>query len=156
MSRAYTGLIRLCGIAAALLLGVVAVLVSFDVVVRNIGLGTFPWIVEVSEYSLPLATFLIAPWLLHRGEHVRIDMVLTALPGPLARLVARAADLLGLAISAVFLFYGIRVIRDSMGLDSLVIKTMVFPEWWLFLPVPFCFALLAIEFARRLRMSFWP
>jgi TRAP-type C4-dicarboxylate transport system permease small subunit len=156
MSRAYIGLIRVCGIASALLLGVVAVLVAFDVAVRNLGLGTFPWIVEVSEYSLPLATFLIAPWLLHRGEHVRIDMVLTALPRPLARLVGRAADLLGLAISAVFLFYGIKVIRDSMGLGSLVIKTMVFPEWWLFLPVPFCFALLALEFARRLRMSFRP
>lgn len=156
MSRAYSGLIRLCGVASALVLGAVAVLVSFDVIARNLGLSTFPWIVEVSEYSLPLATFLIAPWLLHRGEHVRIDMVLTALPRPLARLVGRAADVLGLAISAVFLFYGVKVIRDSMGLDSLVIKTMVFPEWWLFLPVPFCFALLAIEFARRLSLSFRP
>lgn len=156
MSRAYTGLIRCCGVASALLLGVVAVLVSFDVVVRNIGLATFPWIVEVSEYSLPLATFLIAPWLLHRGEHVRIDIVLTALPRPLARVVGWAADLLGLAVSAVFLFYGIAVIRDSIRLDSLVIKTMVFPEWWLFVPVPFCFALLAAEFTRRLWRSARP
>lgn len=150
LSRAHTALIRLCGAASALIIGVVALLVTFDVIARNIGIGTFPWIVELSEYSLPLATFLIAPWLLRRGEHVRIDMVLTALPPLLARALGRIADLLGLVICLVFLHYGIRVIANSIKLSSLVIKTLVFPEWWLFTPVPFCFALLAVEFVRRL------
>jgi TRAP-type C4-dicarboxylate transport system permease small subunit len=150
MLRLYAALIRFCGAASAVILGTVALLVTFDVIVRNIGFDTFPWIVEISEYSLPLATFLIAPWLLHRGEHVRIDMVLTALPAQIARLTGRLADLLGLAISGVFFYYGIKVILDSLSLGSLVIKSMIFPEWWLFVPMPFCFALLAIEFMRRL------
>jgi hypothetical protein len=29
-------------------------------------------------------------------------------------------------------------------------KSLVFPEWWLFVPVPICFLLLAGECARRL------
>jgi TRAP-type C4-dicarboxylate transport system permease small subunit len=32
----------------------------------------------------------------------------------------------------------------------MVFKTLVFPEWWLFVPVPLCFALLAVEFLRRM------
>jgi TRAP-type C4-dicarboxylate transport system permease small subunit len=32
----------------------------------------------------------------------------------------------------------------------MVIKSIVFPEWWLYAPVPLCFALLAVEFTRRI------
>lgn len=153
MKRFYDLLMQGCGVAAALTIGVLALLVTFDVIARNIGLGSFPWVVEVSEYSLPLATFLAAPWLLYRNEHVRIDMLLTALPGGIARQVDRAADLIGLAVCAVFVMYGLKVIADSARLGSLVIKTLVFPEWWLFVPVPLCFGLLAVEFVRRMTLG---
>jgi TRAP-type C4-dicarboxylate transport system permease small subunit len=150
MGRAYRGLLHACAVIAALLLGVTALLVTGDVVARNIGLGTLPWILEVSEYVLPLATFLVAPWLLVRNEHVRLDVLLTSLPPRLARALARAGDLLGLAICAVFVIYGVRAIASSAQQGSLVIKSVVFPEWWLYAPVPACFALLGIEFVRRL------
>jgi len=150
MKRAYHLLMHGCGATSALVIGVVALLVTCDVIARNIGLGSFPWVVEVSEYSLPLATFLAAPWLLYKNEHVRIDMLLTALPATAARHIDRAADIVGLAVCVVFVFYGIKVIADSMQLGSMIIKTLVLPEWWTFVPVPVCFAFLGIEFVRRM------
>jgi TRAP-type C4-dicarboxylate transport system permease small subunit len=153
MRRIYYLLMQTCGVAAALVIGALALLVTFDVIARNSGLGSFPWVVEVSEYSLPLATFLAAPWLLYRNEHVRIDMLLTALPGGVARQIDRVADLIGLGVCAVFVWYGLKVIADSAELGSLVIKTLVFPEWWLFVPVPLCFGLLGIEFIRRMTLG---
>jgi TRAP-type C4-dicarboxylate transport system permease small subunit len=56
-------------------------------------------------------------------------------------------------VCAVFVVYGARAIASSAQQGSLVIKSVVFPEWWLYAPVPACFALLAIEFVRRLRAS---
>jgi TRAP-type C4-dicarboxylate transport system permease small subunit len=150
MMRAYRGFLHACAVIAALLLGVTALFVTGDVVARNLGLGTLPWILEVSEYVLPLATFLVAPWLLARNEHVRLDVLLTALPQPLARALGRLADVLGLAVCIVFVVYGARAVASSAQQGSLVIKSIVFPEWWLYAPVPVCFALLAIEFVRRL------
>jgi TRAP-type C4-dicarboxylate transport system permease small subunit len=150
IGSAYRGLLHGCAAVAAVLLGVTALLVTGDVVARNLGLGTLPWILEVSEYVLPLATFLVAPWLLHRNEHVRLDILLTALPSRLGRGLDRTADLVGLAVCAVFVVYGARAIASSAQQGSLVIKSIVFPEWWLYAPVPACFALLAIEFVRRL------
>ena len=38
------------------------------------------WANEVTEYALYLITLLTAPWLLRRGQHVRIDMVLVMVP----------------------------------------------------------------------------
>jgi TRAP-type C4-dicarboxylate transport system permease small subunit len=148
--RAYHLLMQGCGVASALVIGVVVLLVTCDVVARNLGFGGFPWAVEVSEYSLPLATFLAAPWLLYKNEHVRVDVLLTAFPAGVARQIDRAADLVGLAICAVFIWYGIKVIVDSMQLGSMIIKTLVIPEWWTFVLVPICFALLGMEFVRRM------
>lgn len=150
LGRAYRGLLHAGAVAAALLLGVLALLVTGDVLARNLGLGTLPWIIEVSEYSLPLATFLVAPWLLHRNEHVRLDVLLTTLPVSVARALERFSDLVGLAVSAVFVIYGTRAIVSSAQQGSMVIKAVVFPEWWLYAPVPLCFAVLAVEFVRRL------
>ena len=150
IESAYRGLLYAGAVIAAVLLGVTALFVTGDVVARNVGLGTLPWILEVSEYVLPLATFLVAPWLLNRNEHVRLDILLTILPPRLGRTLDRFADLAGLAVCAVFVVYGTRAIASSAQQGSLVIKSIVFPEWWLYAPVPACFALLAIEFVRRL------
>jgi len=150
MQKAYNALMQACGGAAALALGIAALLVAFDVVSRNLNLVVLPWVVEVSEYSLPFATFLAAPWILYRNEHVRLDLLLTSVPRGVARAIDRAADVAGLLICLVFLWFGLYVIADSASHGSMVDKTLSFPEWWLYVPVPFCFALMSIEFVRRI------
>jgi TRAP-type C4-dicarboxylate transport system permease small subunit len=147
----YRGLLQALAAAAALLLGAMALAVTLDVVMRNVGLGTIAWVNEVSEYSLPVATLLIAPWLLYRNDHVRLDVLLMAVPRRLARLLERCCDVIGIAICAVFVWYGIRLILDSSRINSMVVKTLAIPEWWQYALVPVCFSLLAVEFARRLR-----
>jgi TRAP-type C4-dicarboxylate transport system permease small subunit len=134
---------------AAVLLGASALAITLDVVGRNIGLGTLPWILEVSEYVLPLATFLVAPWLLYRNEHVRLDILLTAWPR-----LGHVTNVVGLAVCVVLVIYGVRTIQNSAAQGSMIFKSVVFPEWWLYVPVPVCFALLTIEFVRRLAPAF--
>lgn len=153
MRKTYHALMQACGGAAALALGLAALLVALDVVLRNLNAMALPWVVEVSEYSLPIATFLAAPWILYRNEHVRLDLLLTALPRGVARAVDRVADVAGLLICLVFLWFGVYVIIDSARHGSIVDKTLSFPEWWLYVPVPFCFALLSIEFVRRMLVA---
>jgi TRAP-type transport system small permease protein len=136
---------------AAVVLGLMALAVTLDVVARNLGWGNTGWVLEISEYSLPLATLLVAPWLLQRNEHVRLDVLLVALPRDLALWLERIADLLGILICAVFVWYGGKLIFDSARLGSMVVKTLSVPEWWQYALVPVCFSLLAVEFARRLR-----
>ncbi|MDH4189169.1 MAG: TRAP transporter small permease [Betaproteobacteria bacterium] len=148
--RAYRRLLEGLAAAAALILGAAAFAVSLDVVLRNTGWGGFPWVLEASEYALPLATFLVAPWLLLRNEHVRLDILLHMASAALARALDVAANLAGLAVSLLLVVYGLRAIINSARQGSMIVKSMEFPEWWLYAPVPLCFALLAIEFLRRL------
>ncbi len=149
--RFYAFLLKGLAGSAAVLLGAMAVLVTLDVVMRNVGLGTIAWVNEVSEYSLPVATLLIAPWLLYRNEHVRLDVLLTSLPRGATRWLEKSCDVIGIAICAVFVWYSVRLILDSSRIGSMVVKTLAIPEWWQYALVPVCFSLLAVEFARRLR-----
>jgi TRAP-type transport system small permease protein len=149
--KLYALLIQALAYLAAVVLGAMALLVTVDVVLRNVAAGGLPWVNEVSEYSLPVATLLVAPWLLRRNEHVRLDVLLTSLPKGLSRALERAAELFGIAICAVLVWYSLRLIADSMRLGSMVVKTLTVPEWWQYALVPVCFVLLAVEFARRLR-----
>lgn len=139
-----------CGYTAAITLGLVTVAVTLEVLGRVIGRSLLPWVVEVSEYSLPFATLVAAPWLLHRNEHVRLDVLFYLVPKQVGRALDFVANLLGLAVSAIFLWFGVKVVLASQAAGSMVLKILVFPEWWIFVPLPFCFLLLTIEFLRRL------
>src|SRR5688572_7370751 len=149
--RLYPLLLKALAAGAAILLGAMALLVTLDVLVRNVGFGTIAWVNEVSEYSLPVATLLIAPWLLHRNQHVRLDVLLMSVPRTASRFLEKSCDVIGIAICAVFVWYSVRLILDSSRIDSMMVKTLAIPEWWQYALVPLSFSLLAVEFARRLR-----
>lgn len=139
-----------CGAAAGIVVGLLVLLVCIDVVGRNLGVVSLPWIVELSELALPLATLLAAPWLLHRNEHVRLDVLDRMLPARTLRALHRISAAVGLAVCLAIAWYALKVIADTRAIGAMVIKSLVFPEWWLFVPLPLSFGLMALEFARRL------
>ncbi|MBL8340708.1 MAG: TRAP transporter small permease [Rubrivivax sp.] len=148
-TRVHAALMRGCGVVAAATVAAITLLVCYDVVGRNLGLKSLVWVNEVTEYALPIATLAAAPWLMWRNQHVRLD-VLGALLSPRAqRHVDRFASALALVVSLLLVWYSVKVLLDSKGAGSLVIKALVFPEWWVYVPVPIGFALLALECGRR-------
>ena len=149
--RAYVFILQAFAYVAAVLVGAMALAVTLDVIGRNLGWSNTGWVVGATEYSLPFATLLVAPYLLYRNEHVRLDVMLVILPKRVSLFLERCADVFGMMICAIFVWYGIRLIFDSARLGSMVVKTLAIPEWWQYALVPVCFALLALEFARRLR-----
>ena len=149
LSNLFGKLLNALAVAAALTLLAMVVMVTADILLRNLTRTGFAWSNEVSEYALYAITLLTAPWLLRRGQHVRIDLVLTVVPARLAWLMEVVADAIGFAVCAVMVRYGAIMVSESLRLNSITIKNLVFPEWWLLAPLPVIFALLAIEFAFR-------
>ena len=137
------------GMACGLLL-VMTLMIGADVLLRNLGLGGIPPSNELSEDCLYLVTLLAAPGLLRQGQHIRIDIVLRALPYRAGWLLEWLGDALGLACCLFFVWYGARVALASFANGALSIKTLVMPEWWLMAPMPIAFALVAVEFVFRM------
>ena len=146
-------LTALAMVAAALLLGMVLI-ISADVLLRNVplvpGMMGLDWANQVSESMLMLITMLAAPWLLRRGQHIRVDIVLRAIPKTAAWYTEWLADVLGLACCVLMMVNSWSALMASYRSGSLAIKTLVTPEWWSLAPMPVAFALLAIEMLFRM------
>ena len=138
-----------CVILLAMMLIIVA-----DVALRNLAIPGLPqglaWSNEISELMLYLITMCVAPWLLRQGQHIRVDIVLQALPPQLAWYFEWLGDLVGLACCVVIAWYGTQAAWSSYVSGAVNIKTLVTPEWWALAPLPLVFVLLAIEMIFRM------
>jgi TRAP-type C4-dicarboxylate transport system permease small subunit len=137
------------GVLFGCVIGVLIVLMTTEIVLRFFGWGALPWLIEVTEYALCGGAFLAAPWVLRQGAHIRIDMLLTALPRRAAMRMERGLDLVGCGASLVFLYFAVVVVADSIRNKTVLFKSWWTPEWLVLFPVPVACALLAVEFALR-------
>lgn len=151
--RIYGVLMTLLGAVAASCLALTVPLVLLDILGRNLGLWTIGWSVEVVEYALIVATFVGAPWLLYRNGHVAIDSLRSLLSAKYGAGVHLLPNVVGAAISFIVFFYSLSTLLVSHRHGAMIVKELVFPEWWLLCPISFGFFLLFLEFVRRIGMS---
>ena len=111
LSNLFGKFLNALAVAAALTLLAMVIMVTADILLRNLTRTGFAWSNEVSEYALYVITLLTAPWLLRRGQHVRVDLVLTLVRVRVAWLMEAAGDVLGFAVCLVMMRYGIDDIR---------------------------------------------
>jgi TRAP-type C4-dicarboxylate transport system permease small subunit len=140
-------------LGCAILLAMMFIIVA-DVALRNLAIPGLPqglaWSNEISELMLYLITMCVAPWLLRQGQHIRVDIVLQALPPQLAWYFEWVGDLIGLACCMVIAWFGTQAAWSSYVSGAVNIKTLVTPEWWALAPLPLVFVLLAIEMVFRM------
>jgi TRAP-type C4-dicarboxylate transport system permease small subunit len=146
-------LARLALLGCAILLAMMLIIVG-DVALRNLAIPGLPqglaWSNEISELMLYLITMSVAPWLLRRGQHIRVDIMLQAIPARLAWSLEWVGDLIGFVCCVVIAWYGAKAAWSSYASGAVNIKTLVTPEWWALAPLPLVFFLLAIEMVFRM------
>jgi TRAP-type C4-dicarboxylate transport system permease small subunit len=150
VARLYDLFYRCVGALVAGLIAFIAVIISLDVIMRNSGLGTLSWMLEISEYAQFLATFLGAPWVLKHGAHVRVDVIVSTLPVRAGRALELLGDTIGLLICLVILYFALLIAATSMSESAMIIKILIIPEWWVFAIVACSAFLLIIEFVCRM------
>ena len=155
LEAAYGKLLEALALAACALVFGMTLMICADVLLRNVrivpGLVGLEWSNEISEAMLYLITMLTAPWLLRKGQHVRVDIVLRAVPKRVGWVMEWIVDVLGLACCLVIAYYGARAALASFKAGSMSIKTLVTPEWWLLSVLPVAFLALSLEMLFRMR-----
>ncbi len=155
LESAYGRLLEILALAAcALILGMM-LMICADVLLRNVrvvpGMVGIEWANEVSEAMLSRVALLTAPGLMRRGQHIRVDVLLRAVPPRLGWGLEWLVDLLAMACCAIIAWYGVRAALGSWQAGSLSIKTLVTPEWWLLSVLPVAFLALTVEMLFRMR-----
>jgi TRAP-type C4-dicarboxylate transport system permease small subunit len=155
LSHAWGKVLEAFALAACALLGLMALMICADVLLRNValipGVDGLPWSNELSESTLYLVTMLAAPWLLREGRHIRVDIVLRAIPPRAGWICEWLCDVIALACCIGMVIYGTRAAWDSFDQGSLTIKTLVLPEWWTLAVLPVAFLLLSVEMLFRMQ-----
>ncbi len=138
--------------ALAMLAGAVLaadiLLITAEVLFRNLGWRGLGWASDVIEYSLPLSTLLVAPWLVAQKGHVKLDLLVERMASPHRDLLFRATMWLAACVTGVLVYASVLLAVDTYNSGALVMKSLVFPEWWVMAAVPPLFLLIAIECLR--------
>jgi TRAP-type transport system small permease protein len=155
LSRIYgRGLEALAWVACLLVLAM-TLMICLDVLLRNVALiptmRGLDWSNDVTEAMLYLITMCAAPWILRKGQHIRVDISLRAIPKRTAWYCEWLADGVGLFCCLAMVWYGSKMTFASYISGAMTVKTMVTPEWWLLIPLSIAFALLSIEMLFRMR-----
>ena len=155
LEAAYGRLLEALALVACALVLAMTVMICADVLLRNVrivpGVAGLAWSNEISEAMLYLVTMLTAPWLLRRGQHIRVDILLRMVPKRVGWVFEWVTDTVGLACCLVIAFYGARAALASYKAGSMSIKTLITPEWWLLSVLPVAFLALSLEMIFRMR-----
>ena len=137
------------GLAAAFVVGAIALAIGADVVMRAAGLRPLGWTLEMSEYGLLVVCFGGAPWVLRHGDHIRVDVVLRGLAPPARRRLTVAADGLAALACVALAWFGAGAAWDAFARGAVLRKAIDVPQGAVLAAMPVGMALLAWEFARR-------
>ena len=148
IAGAYNGLINGLRYLAGVVIFGIFVLIVADVFVRLIGIP--PWLYSniLVEYGLLWFAMLAAPHLVRTKGHVFIDAITQLLPQGVRRVTAKIAYLICIVSSLVFSYYSLELLIAAIADNEIDVRAVDMPLWTLLLPIPFCFALVAIEFIR--------
>lgn len=148
--RLYETLIRTLAAAAAASLGLITLLIAYDVASRNLSLPALRWSSAVVEYVLLFSTMAAAPWLVRAGGHVAVTAIVDQMPAPIRRLAGRAV--LAVSAAALVLLGGvaIRLTVQQFEIGATDIRSVPMPGWVLYAMLSVGFILMATEFLRLL------
>lgn len=147
---------RLLWMLAALsagILGMIAIVISINVGLRNFGFPTIYGALDAIQYALMIATFLGAPWVLARDGHVKVDLLTASLPPRTEAAMARVTCMIGAITAGVLGWYGLQAALASAARGSMIRTTFVIPEWWMLAFVPASLALCVVVFLRKMLRS---
>jgi TRAP-type C4-dicarboxylate transport system permease small subunit len=137
----------------AISIGLFATLIPLNLFLVKTGIGSIWWLHEGVEYALYVGVFIGAPWVLQQGAHVRVDVLISALPERAAATLERFLDLGGAILCLALCYYGYRLAVSEYEDGTLPDKDLRIANWTMMLVFAFSFFLLAIEFLFRIRRA---
>jgi len=132
----------LSNLAGVIMLAIVAC-VTYQIIGRNILKIPTPWTEEVARYLLIWLTFIAAPVVLYRGEHLMVDLFYSKFPPKTRQIVHLLSDLFILVFVLYLLYYGTVLCMDPK-IQRFLSPAARIPRVWVYAALPVGAALLLI------------
>ncbi len=140
-------------ILVAASIALMAVLIPLNLLIVKMQWGSISWLYESVEYALFFGVFLGAPWVLQQAAHVRVDVLLSALPDTAATRLEQLVDLAGLLLCLLLSVYGWRAAAMEYQNGTMPDRDLQIANWIILSAFAMSFLMLAIVFLFRLRRA---
>lgn len=134
--------------AAAVLIGVLLVSISYATFSRFVFSDPKARVIELSAYSLIYITFLAAPWLLRRRGHINVDLILIRLKGKVKTGLYLFTDTVGFIITSILFYFSYEITMSNYIENIKVMDSVGTPQFLLLISIPIGSFFLAIQFLR--------
>ena len=148
--KIYNNLLYGMAIGSGITISVAVCLIIIDVLMRITGLDPWIFVLTTVEYILLYFTMLAAPYLLRIKGHVFIDAVTQFFPPTTKIVVANIVYTACIIACAIYCYQLINLFIEAIQSEEIDMRSMEIPIWICFLPMPLCFFMLCVEFARYL------
>lgn len=133
-----------------IVIAAMAIGISLDVLLRNFGVSSVPWILEVVEYALFGLTFAGTAAVLKHGRHVQVDLWGDMVSPRLRALSDMVVAGVMAAITALLLYYGVRAMLLALDRNAVLRQYFDVPEWIVLVVLPVGWILVLIECFRKI------
>lgn len=132
------------GMVAAIFLIVIA-----DVLARNVTGDSIRWSSAIVEYGLLVAAMLVAPSLVRSNQHIRVEILASALSEAPRRVLERLVSLCVAALCFVLFWYAADAGYSVWTRGEIDIRSIPLARWILYAVLACGFFFCAIEFLRQ-------
>jgi TRAP-type C4-dicarboxylate transport system permease small subunit len=137
---------ELCGVVAAVLVGMAILVVCEMVVIRYFLNESTIWQTEFVIFSLVASTFIGCPYVLKHKGHVNVDLLPNYLGQRGRFLLAIIASLLGLAFCLTLAWQGYVLFHEALVNKWTTDTIWALPLWIPYLSIPVGIGLLSLQY----------
>ncbi|MBW2138311.1 MAG: TRAP transporter small permease [Deltaproteobacteria bacterium] len=141
---------RAIAVIACFLLLFMTFSIGYSIFTRSLDLPTPVWVVQINEYVLLWITFLATSWILRKGGHVSIQLVVQRLGVTSRKVLSLIHCVLGLAVSATLTWFGYYTTRNHFVRGVIDVGSVDVPKAWVLAIIPVGFLFLTLQFLRKL------
>ena len=121
-------------------------MIVIDVSIRMMGYNPPLFTSSVVEYALLYIAMFAAPWLVREKGHVSIEAVITQLPAPMQRFLAKFVYLVCMLASILFSYFSWQLLLDAWESGQIDMRGVYMPYWAQFFPMFIGFVFISFEF----------
>ena len=135
-------------VAGAVLI-LMTVSINYEVIMRYFLNRPTTWVTEYSEFAIMYLTFFTGAWVMSKGGHVRIELLLERLPTGFQFILNVVTSIVAALFWLLFFWYSVQLIQEAIELKQMLVGGTVFPKWPVLLPMPIGSFFLALQLFRQ-------
>ena len=149
LGRVFDGLLTALGYLAGGILLFMGASVLYEVFMRYLFNSPTRWVIEFSEYMLLYMALLAGAWVLRGEGHVKVEMLVDALPRKVQARLHVVTSWVGALVCAAFFWYSASLVWENIQTGEVLFRAVHVPKWAILVSIPIGLLLLTVQFIRR-------